>query len=197
MYYKISPCEDDDGDMLGFIFNYDHPARSFHEGIKFTSDPDAPPWQQHPVTPIRLDIKPGRDKSPMPSFLSMPQPIMSRQLLTTLKEAGVTNIDAYPAELFYSDGSLASTDYYVVNVIGAVAAVDLAKSSFNPDQGSSILSMSFDSVTIDPEKAEAFLLFRLAENITTIVAHENVKKAVESAKIPLISFYQMENVALL
>jgi len=197
MYYAIFPVSDDDGNMMSFTYKKDHRHRSFHEGQKFTSDPDAPIWKQYPEVPIRLEIEDGDEDAPFPSFLRMPIPIMSKKLLEAIRSTGVNNIDTYEAELYYPDGSLASKDYVVFNLIGVIMAADMEKSVYDPDQPDRMIAMSFDSLTIDERKTYGFLMFRLAENITTILIHERVKQAIEDAGIELIRISKTENVAIL
>ena len=47
----------------------------------------------------------------------------------------------------------------------------------------------FDTLTIDAKKAGGILLFRLAESENAIVVHERVKKGVQAAGIPGMTFY--------
>lgn len=197
MYYVLWGESDDDGNMLSFTYKKDHRFRSFDEGQKFTDDSDAKIWEQHPKEPIRVEIEEGDENAPLPSFLEMPIPIMSKKLLEVIRSAGVNNVDAYDAELYYPDGSLASKDYVVFNLIGVIMAADMEKSIYDPDQPDRMIAMSFDSLTIDERKTYGFLMFRLAENITTILIHEQVKQAIEDAGIKLIRMSKTENVAIL
>lgn len=197
MYYVIYGCSDKDGNLMAYTYKKDHRARSFFEGQKFTSDPTADVWKQHPKEPIRLEIEPGYENAPFPTFLEMPIPIMNTKTLETIRSAGVNNVDAYRAELYYADGRLASKDYFVVNIIGVIAASDMDKSVYDPNQPDRLISMSFDALTIDERKTFGFLMFRLAENITTVLIHEQVKQAIEEAGIELIEMSKPEDVALL
>lgn len=197
MYYVIGTEADEDGNMMEIEYEEDHRARSFDEGFKFSNDPNTDAWKKHPITPIRLEIEEGDEDAPFPSFLEMPVPIMTKKLLEVIRSAGVNNIDAYDAELYYPNGELASKDYVVFNLIGVIAAADMEKSVYDPNQPDRMISMSFDSLTIDERKTYGFLMFRLAENITTILVHEQVKQAVEAAGIKLIRFSKTENVAVL
>ena len=161
MYYVISGRADNDGNMMGFTFKKDHRARVFHEGQRFSVDASKA-WLKPPKEPLRIEIKEGRENDPFPTFLEEPVPIMSKKLLAVLKATGVDNIDSYEAELYYADGRLASTDYVVFNLIGVVSAVDMENSEYDTDQQDRVISMSFDSLTIDETKTFGFLMFRLA-----------------------------------
>ena len=199
MYYKISPISDDDGMMQGFEFDdYDVEDIKFDEGQRLypASHPTSRAKEKEPTEVIKLNLK--RSKTvPLPSYLSQPIPLMSKQLLDTLRNASVSNLDAYPAQLYYPDGSLAPGEFFIVNVIGLIAAADLENSDFDPEQPENLISMDFDSLAIDIDKTNGALMFRLAESITTVLVHEQVVKEVEAAGIPLVEFYKTEDIAIL
>ncbi|MDL1968314.1 MAG: hypothetical protein LWW97_07125 [Deltaproteobacteria bacterium] len=197
MYYAIFPKADDDGMMLGVEYKRDHRGRSWHDGNIFTSDVNAPVWKQHPKVPIKVTIEQGYEKAPMPSFLRGPIPIMSKKLLNTVREAGVDNIDSYRVELNYADGTLASEDYYAFNLVGKLRAADLDKSVYDDNQPDKLIAMNFDSLLVDENKTYGQLMFRLAENISTILIHERIKKAIEEAGIQYIRICATKNVAIL
>ncbi len=200
MYYKISAGDDDEGMMQGFSFDDDD-----IEDIKFdyghrlypATHETARAREKEPTEVIKLDLKRAKNKAPLPTFLSQPVPLMRKDLLDTLRAAGVNNLDAYPAELYYPDGSLAEGEYYIVNVIGVIAAADLVNSEYDVDQPENLISMGFDSLAIDSEKTKGALMFRLAESIASVIVHEQVVKAVQAAGIPLVEFYKTEDIAIL
>jgi len=197
MFYIIDAAGDSDGNMIGFTFDDSALRRvEFQEGKKLSSDENVSTSKRAPIVPIRLNIKEGRENAPLPSFMSQPAPIMSKELLETVRAAGVNNIDAHKAELYYADGKLASNEYFIINVIGVVEAADLSKSVYDEDQEDSLISMGFDSLSIDKDKTFGFLMFRLAENIVEIVINEQVKEAIEKAKTPYIRISKTENVAI-
>lgn len=200
MYYTIGADTDENGLMVGFtIADDDVEDIELDEGKKLypRSHPTAKDREKEPEEPIRLEIKAGREKAPLPSFLSQPFPVMSKQLLDVVRAAGVNNIDAYKAEFYYADGTLVVGEYFVINVIGVVAAADMNKSVYDPNQPDKLIAMSFDSLTIDQSKTYSFLMFRLAENIVKIILHEQVKEAIEKANIPYINLYKTEDIAIL
>ncbi len=200
MYYKISAKTNEDGEMIGYKFDdFDTSQIEFDEGHRLYpfDHPSAKSKQKEPTEIIRLNVKPGRESAPLPDFISQPKPVMSKALLEVLRANGVNNIDAYPAEYYYTDGRKMPGEYFIVNVVGLVAAADLSQSVFEPDQPNSMIAMSFDSLVIDESKTFNALMFRLAENISTILVHENVVKAVEEAGIPYVEFYKTEDIAIL
>src|SRR3954469_19463154 len=103
MYYVLAPAEDEEGRLMGLTYEPDHRARSFVRGQRLVADETLQVWERPPQEPIRLTIKPDREDAPLPSFLSQPVPLMSKQLFATLSAAGVDNIDVYRAEIYFKD----------------------------------------------------------------------------------------------
>jgi hypothetical protein len=195
-YYMLSPAADDEGVLMKLTFKKDHRARTFAEGIPFSTAPGTKPWYLPPAEPVQLNIEP-REGAPLPNYLNQPVPLLSRALYEVLRGAGVDNLDVYRAELRHPDGRLESDDYLVFNLIGVVKAVDLSKSKFDADQPDREISMSIDSTVIDPAAARDLPMFRLAENLTTVVVNERIKEAIDKSGLPLISVYPLADVALL
>jgi hypothetical protein len=113
---------------------------------------------------------------------------MSTQLLEVLLATGVGNIDAYDAELVSEDGRVRLQGYKAFNVIGLVAAADMAQSRFAPDNPSRSLDASFDSLALNSDRIRGLLLFRLAEYSSAVVVHRSVRQAIEDAGITGIVF---------
>lgn len=197
MYYSMFPSGDEEGNLMALTAPMAVRKKKFHIGKKLSRDTSLQERFQVPLEPVRLTIKPGRENAPLPSFLSQPLPVMSKALLEVLEEAGVSNIDAYKAEIYNSDEQLVSDQYVIANIIGLVAAADLEKSKYDEDQPNKIIAMSFDALSIDAAKAHGFLMFRLAESPTTIVLHESVKEAIEEANIPYLTVAATEDIAVL
>jgi hypothetical protein len=195
-YYILSPTSDENGDMMGLIYERDHSDRSYVQGIPFNSKSENQ-CERPPQEPVVLTIKPGREDSPFPTFLREPVPLLSIEVLQVLHSAGVHNLDVYQAELRYSDGKLASDNYVVFNLIGMIKAVDLEKSKFDSTQRESETCMIFDSVVIDLSKTQKLRMFRMAENVSTILVDDVVKNSIEGAKIQLLKVYRTNDVAIL
>ena len=161
------PTIERDGWLLGERF-----STAIPEPLEFTLD----------------DTQPGR----VPDFLDGTIPLMSDRLINALKEAGVDNIDAYRAELRLADGTLASSQYKAINVIGVVSAADMAKSQVAEGFPTELLATSFDSIAIDESKTGGLLLFRLAEAVTTVLVHESVKEHLEQSGFEALGFIPPE-----
>lgn len=195
-FYMLSPGTDDEGELIKLIFKKDHRARTFAEGIPCSTAPGTKQWYLPPAEPLLLTIEP-REGAPLPTYMNQPVPLMNRALYEVLRGAGVDNLDVYRAELRHPDGRLESDDYYVFNLIGVVKAVDLAKSKFDADQPNREIAMTLDSTVIDPAATHDLAMFRLAENLTTVVVNERIKQAIENSGIKLIKIYPLTDVALL
>lgn len=142
--------------------------------------------------PLRIvldDAAPGR----MPDYFKGTIPLMSDKLLAALAAAGVDNLDTYRVELRRGDGSLASSDYKAVNVIGVVSAADMAESTVAEGLPVELIATSFDSLAIDEKKAGGLLMFRLAEAVTTLLVHERVKRQLEASGFGTLGFIEPEN----
>jgi len=130
--------------------------------------------------PVRIILN-ANDGLMMPMF-NPSILVMSDELISALTEAGVDNLDCYEAELFNPSTKTWFTNYKAVNIIGAVAAADLAKSECEIHDGPRF-DVDFDALVLDEAKTHGLLMFRLAECVTGIVVHESVKRAVERQRI--------------
>jgi len=197
MYYAISAADDENGHIIGLQYKKDHRGRSWLKGEPFISSSEVPIFKQPPPTPVVVGIESGNDNHPFPSFLEEPIPLVRKDLFKILINSGVDNMDVYQVELQYSNGKLASIDYYAFNLIGKISAVDLNKSVCPTEQVNRKVNMQIDSLTVDESSTKEMLMFRLAENITTILVHEKVRMAVKESGIKLVRFFKPENIAIL
>lgn len=166
------------------------------DGMLLQSIPDPPAdpswtlgarFSTPPPTPVPVLICEGyEEESPLP-YVNVP-PVMSDPLHQALLAAGVSNLDVYEAELVSEDGRVRLPGYKAFNVIGLVAAADMALSRFAPDNPSRRLDASFDSLTLDAARVRGLLLFRLAEYSSAVVVHRSVRQAIEAAGITGIVF---------
>ena len=96
---------------------------------------------------------------------------------------------AYDA-ILQGDNNVDYTGYKAVNIIGLINA---AGERTTITGKSMLIDASIRGLEIDAKKARDFLIFRLAESITTIVVHRKVKDAVEKAGFPHIQFIDPGN----
>jgi len=100
-------------------------------------------------------------------------PVMSDSFIAALQQAGVENLQCFPAELRSSVDGTVWKNYQAVNVIGLISCADLNTSEFThiidrPGEGTLPL-MAFENLKINPARAREALLFRLAESPGTII----------------------------
>ena len=109
-------------------------------------------------------------------------------MLSSVRAAGVDNLDVYSASLSDPASGVTHTGYKAVNIIGTVAAANLAESDFQAPSGSPLVDTDFDSLVIDEERAKGLLMFRLAECVTAIIIDERVMQRLNQDRIPYLDF---------
>ena len=112
----------------------------------------------------------------LPELMCVAEPILTRGLVDELQAAGVSNLECFPAELKSSRDGTVWNHYVAVNVVGAVACADLARSQFEDviDTPGGGRLYSFSDLKVDATKALDAPLFRLAESPSTLLMHERV-----------------------
>ena len=197
MYFVLTPRPDADGNIMGFTYKKDHPLRSWMSGNRFCKEGAQPLFKMVPVTPIQVQLKKGRETIQQADYLEAPLPIMSKRLLLILEEAGVDNIDAYPVEMCDMNGSVIYDDYFAVNIIGKVAAVDLEGSISDENKTGAMISRTFDSLSINESATNGLMLFRLFENVGVVLVDESVKNKLDENQFSTIELLEPESIAAL
>jgi hypothetical protein len=138
------------------------------------------------ATPLRFAMHPewGRD---MLLFWGSRVPLIRKDLIAAMREAGVDNIDTYDAVIYNPYTKTDVDDYQAVNIIGLVSAADLIASEYTSYGKAVNLDAVFTHIVIDDNAASGALMFRMQESVTTVVVHESVKRHLES-KFPTLSF---------
>jgi hypothetical protein len=163
LFYSLSGPARGDGWMLG---------RKFTGQIK---------------EPLEVEALADFDAGIIMPFYPTP-PIMRRDLYDAVRSAGVDNIDAWDAVLRKEDGTILSTDYKAVNILGAVSAANPEGTVFTPDVPSRLIDASIESLQIDDHRARGLLMFRLAEYMGAVVVHLTVKAAIQGKGITNVAF---------
>lgn len=105
-------------------------------------------------------------------------PVMSDSFIVALQQAGISNLQCFPAELRSSIDGTVWKNYQAVNIIGLISCADLAASEFthiiDRPGDESLPLMAFEDLKIDPASAGGVLLFRLAESPGTIIVADSV-----------------------
>ncbi len=118
--------------------------------------------------------------------------VMSERLANALTNAGVDNIDYYPAILTNKESGQ-TYSYLAYNIIGLVSAVDFDASHTRVYDNKPVINVSIYDLVLDEQKIQDHLLFRLAESSNTIIVHESVKQSIESAGIDTLKFIKPED----
>ncbi|NTV97269.1 MAG: hypothetical protein HGA75_17960 [Thiobacillus sp.] len=140
-----------------------------------------------PSQPVPINVVEGYEEEGLPEFENVP-PVMSTAVYKALLNAGVDNIDAYDAVLRSKDGSIEHAGFKAYNLIGLISATDFRQTAFSASNPSRSIDAAIDSLVIDPARARGVLMFRLAENTSTILVHRRVKETLEAAGFETIYF---------
>jgi|RhiMetdeSRZDD1v2_1073273.scaffolds.fasta_scaffold1662826_1 hypothetical protein len=192
MYYVMTCLSPDVGYLAMLSYEPDHPSRSWAQADKFSTNPEDPAYLRAPPEPVRAQVKKNRS-GVMAEFWDDPVPLMTKRLFKALEAAGVRNIDLYKAEIFDPNTGTTYKDYVAFNIVGKVAAADLARASVDTRSPERMIAMDFNSLAIDEAAAGGALLFRLAESVNAIVVHERVKNYLEANGINTLTFIEPED----
>lgn len=109
----------------------------------------------------------------LPDFWGSSFPAMSEKFVTLLEEAGVDNLQKFPAVVKSEIDGTVWDNYFLVNILDLIECADLSNSDYDEIFPG---NYDFDDLAIDAEKAEGALLFRLQESPSTIIIHKTVGK---------------------
>ena len=142
--------------------------------------------QGYVPVPVRIHLDPEAPGVLLPMYHKGVL-LMSNALIAALHSVGVSNLESFDAVLVDEANHREYTNYKLINIIGSIAAADLAQ-SVHKAHGAPLFDVDFDSLVIDEKKARGALMFRLAENVSGIVVHESVKDAVLKAGVEYLDF---------
>lgn len=122
------------------------------------------------------------DDTDLPHFLTGGIVLASGRLIELLRSQGVDNFQAFPVEVLNPETGKKRQGYYLFNVIGLLAVVDLNKSAYDElmpasPHGSHVPLAAFSEIVIDSKRTMGMLMFRLAENPTVLLIHEKIVDA--------------------
>ena len=143
--------------------------------------------------PVIATIQPGNEHDQLMPYFDEP-PVMSNEFYQALVEAGVDNLDAYDCILRSEDGTVEYKGFKAVNIIGVIRATGEG-TEFTGE--SRLIDAGMDKLSIDSNKTFGALMFRLAENVSTVVVHERVKRYIEQKGFPSIVFREPEETLVL
>ena len=121
-------------------------------------------------------------------WTTFPGFVVSARFRKVLEDIGVDNMDYYPVRIVNALTRQVHEDYFAANVLGRAACMDMNSSQFTPSLLDPAQVQSIDELRLDPSKIPDFKLFRLAECLTIVLAHESVKRAVQEARLRGVEF---------
>lgn len=132
----------------------------------------------------------------LPEYLQGEIPLFRRDLVEAMVAAGVDNLDLYDAVLVDPEDGRRHETHQAVNIIGAIAAADMAQSAATVHTGGPVIDVDFDGLVVDERRTGDALLFRLAESTNAILVHERLRDHLLAAGFRNIAFYDPKDVAL-
>ncbi|MCP3140364.1 hypothetical protein [Pyxidicoccus xibeiensis] len=115
--------------------------------------------------PVELEIVTGDEQAQALHWFDS-TPVVSKVLFEVLRQAGVSNLDAYEAVLLSEDGQTRLDGDKAINVIGMVPR----------------------DTPLDPSHTGGALMFRLDRFNGEVLVHRRVKEATEAARLRWLSF---------
>ena len=160
--------------------------------------------RRHTITvpdPLEFELKPlnpdADDHSEeMPEYFKGHVPLFRDDLVSALRETGVDNLDTYNTVIVDPDNGQRHTSYKAVNIIGVVAAADMARSNATVHSGGPVIDVEFEGFAIDERRVGRALMFRLAENTSAIMVHDSVVEALRKSGFDKLEFLDPQDVAL-
>ncbi|HEY7187849.1 MAG TPA: DUF1629 domain-containing protein [Vicinamibacterales bacterium] len=154
--------------------------------------PDPFPVSLKPINPDAEDHAPY-----LPAFLKGNGPLFRDDLVEAMRAFGVDNLQTFNAALTDPEDGQTHTNYKAVNIIGVIAAADMAQSEATVHAGGPIIDVDFDSLVIDESKTRGFSIFRLAESTNALLVSERLRDYLVSRNFgDDIAFYDPKEVAL-
>lgn len=139
--------------------------------------------------PLTYTLNASYAGEPKAMYSSQAIPVMRDDVVAALDGCGVDNIQYFDAVLHDPSTGHNYENYKAYNIVGLISSADMQASKLMGTSDSKLLDADFDSLVIDPSKARGALLFRLAENVSAIVVHDKVKRAIVASGIPGFLFY--------
>lgn len=110
-------------------------------------------------------------------FLANEIPVISSLFLQVIEEAGIGNIQIFPAHLYNRKTGQEWTDYYALNVIGVVDAADLSASTYDtimPGNDSVPPLLEFETLIFSRTRTMDLGMFRIPQNRTMLFVHGRI-----------------------
>ena len=122
--------------------------------------------------------------------------LFSSRLRSVLTSAGIDNLEYFPTRIMNPQDAASTDDYWLVNVVGHIAGLDLSRSQVEMDPQDTAVITFIDALVLDESRIRGALFFRLAEFLQIVVVHERVKRVCETAGITGVGFVRPEDYSL-
>lgn len=127
-------------------------------------------------------------------YHKLPGPVISKRILDALLPLDLYGVQFVPAKVRNPKDTLAEPrDYWFVHVWNRIACLDEDASEVERYKDGSIFEI--EELVLDEEKLGMFeprkrMVFELAEDISVILVHKEVKKAIESVQPKGVRFFK-------
>ena len=110
--------------------------------------------------------------------------IVSDDVKQVLEQEGVQNIEYLPVSIYDQKKRLASSEYFILNVLGTVDCLDYEKSEYERSLVNPARIQHFDKVEIHEDKVpEDIKIFRLKDRPAMIFIRSDLLKAFKKNKL--------------
>lgn len=176
-YFRMSRLIDPNGAGL---YAVSHFMTEFKTGHRFDADF---------VPPLVVQLDPELPDGKLPTFFESPAWIGTRAFHATLLAAGVANVEASPVEMHDEANNRVIDDYLLLNIVGRVACVDMAKSETRSlGDGMTIV----DRLVIDPARVPDLDLFVADEDTDCMIVSERLQRHIAAAGYGDIRFEALD-----
>jgi hypothetical protein len=188
VYYKLE--SDTGGEPNVYLEPLNNEFASTHEGTKITNLED-----EYIELPFRFNMKirkndDGSYQEPRMRAYNPSDELMRIDLIKTLQDVGVDNIQCFPAILTHEGEEMYPAEYMVINLIGLIACASMDNSESIPFAD----GYFFNNLIIDPNKTYGLLMFRLAESKMDVLVHERVANELIKHNFPFLVLTPLEQV---
>jgi hypothetical protein len=125
-----------------------------------------------------------------PDYFETVLPVMSTRMVEALRSSGVSNLDVYPVTLKNQVDGAERLDYSAVNLIGAVDAVDVAKSPHRLRFGKPYFT---GAIHLDASRTGDLSAFRLVHGPTFIVVSEPLAQRIAALELSAVLLQPTED----
>lgn len=125
----------------------------------------------------------------IPHFLGNRIPIFSSLMVETLQKAGADNFEAFPATVKNPQTGTEWSNYFAINVIGLLSAINMSKSEHDvlmssSDEGIGIPLLGLHTITLEMPRTHDLLMFRLAESPSVLLIHDLIMNHIDANAPP-------------